>query len=595
VFKIDLPAEVGLDLLHERRNQHSAFEAHVRSPPATQARDDGVHLNRRKLTQISAAALLAGCAHDRDAGGDIILHGGPIYTGVTNAQRVEAVRIRGERIAFAGPLAEAASRGAGARLIDLKGAVAFPGFVDAHVHLGGVGLQAMVLDLVGTPSIADLQQRLAAYARAHAEGPIIGRGWIETHWPEHRFPDRGDLDGVVSDRPVYLVRADGHAAVANSAALALAGISSATANPDGGRIERDASGAATGMLIDNAKELVSAKLPAPTSAMKREALRQATRLYASRGWVGGCNMSTSGEEAEIFAALAASGDLPIHVDVYLTPEDSAPVLTHGPYADSTGRVHVRGIKLYMDGALGSRGAALLAPYNDAPGDGLLVTPLDTMRDFMRRARIARCQVATHAIGDRGNRLTLDAYQATFADDLPALKAARWRVEHAQILSPQDLPRFAQLGITASMQASHCISDMYFAPARLGEQRLVGAYAWNSLLRSGAVVAGGTDAPVEKGDPLIEFYAAFYRHSLDGFAAPDWHLEEAVTREQALRMLTWASAYSVFEENNRGTIEAGKRADISVFSADLMQAQPAEIPAAHAVLTISGGRVVHDAL
>jgi predicted amidohydrolase YtcJ len=256
---------------------------------------------------------------------------------------------------------------------------------------------------------------------------------------------------------------------------------------------------------------------------------------------------------------------------------------------------VRGIKLYMDGALGSRGAALLAPYNDAPGDGLLVTPIATLRDFMRRARAARCQVATHAIGDRGNRLALDAYQASFADDLPALRGARWRIEHAQILSPQDLPRFAELGITASMQASHCISDMYFAPARLGEQRLVGAYAWNSLLRSGAVVAGGTDAPVEKGDPLIEFYAATYRHSLDGFAAPDWHPEEAVSRDQALRMLSWAPAYSVFEENDRGTLEAGKRADLSVFSIDLMQAAPAQIPIAHAVLTVSSGRVVHQAL
>jgi predicted amidohydrolase YtcJ len=306
-------------------------------------------------------------------------------------------------------------------------------------------------------------------------------------------------------------------------------------------------------------------------------------------------MSTSAEEAAIFAELAAQHDLPIHVDVYLTPEASASVLAHGPYADATGLVHVRGIKLYMDGALGSRGAALLAPYNDAPGDGLLVTPAATLRDFMARARAARCQVATHAIGDRANRLTLDAYAAAFADDAPGLKAARWRIEHAQILSPQDLPRFAAFGVTASMQPSHCISDMYFAPARLGEARLAGAYAWNSLLRSGAVVAAGTDAPVEKGDPLIEFYAAFYRHALNGFAAPDWHPEEAVTREQALKMLSWAPAYSVFEENRRGALEVGKRADVSVFSVDLMQAPPPEIAAARAVLTISGGVVTHAAL
>jgi predicted amidohydrolase YtcJ len=307
-------------------------------------------------------------------------------------------------------------------------------------------------------------------------------------------------------------------------------------------------------------------------------------------------MSTSGEEAALFAELAAQHDLPIRTDLYLTPEDADPVLQRGPYQDGSGLVRVRGVKLYMDGALGSRGAALLAPYSDLPSSsGLFVTQPEEMRGYMRRARAAGAQVATHAIGDRGNRTALDLYQATFDDDLAALRAARWRIEHAQVLSLQDLPRFAQLGVIASMQASHAISDMYFAPARLGEDRLAGAYAWTSLLRSGAVIASGTDAPVEKGDPLIEFYAAAYRHDLQGHAGPDWHLDETVTRDQALRDITWGSAYSAFAENDRGTIEAGKLADISVFSADLMQAPFADIPTAHAVLTMVGGRVVHDAL
>lgn len=552
--------------------------------------------NRRELTQASLAALVTGCANPNGGSGDVILHGGPIYTGVANAPRAEAVRIRGQRIVFVGGLSEARSGAAGARVIDLRGAAAFPGFVDAHVHLGGVGLQAMVLDLVGTPSIAALRQSLADYARAHTQGPIIGRGWIETHWPEGRFPNHGDLDGVVSDRPVYLVRADGHAGVSNSAGLALAGITNATPDPQGGRIERDASGVATGMLIDNAKSLIESRLPPPTHDMRREALRQATRLYASRGWTGGCNMSTSGEEAALFAELAAQNDLPIRTDIYLVPEDADTVLQRGPYQDASGLVRVCGVKLYADGALGSRGAALLAPYSDLPGSsGLLVTPDNVLRDFMRRARAANAQVATHAIGDRGNRIVLDDYQATFADNLPALRAARWRVEHAQVLSPEDLPRFGRLGVIASMQASHAISDLYFAPARLGPDRLGGAYAWNALLRLGAVIASGTDAPVERGDPLIEFYAAAYRHDLQGHAGPDWHLEEAVTREQALRDITWGSAYSAFAENDRGTLEAGKLADISVFSADLMQAPFADVPTAHAVLTMVGGRIVHTAL
>ena len=552
--------------------------------------------NRRQVMAASSAAWIAGCASGSGDTSDIILHGGPIYTGVAGAARVEAVRVAGQRIVFAGALAQARSGAGRARMIDLRGAAAFPGFIDAHVHLGGVGLQAMMLNLVGTPSIAAMRQSLADYARAHPQGPIIGRGWIETHWPEGRFPNRFDLDGVVSDRPVYLQRIDGHAGVANSAGLALAGINDATPDPQGGRIERDASGAASGMLIDNAKALIESRLPPPTHEMRREALRQASRLYAQRGWTGGCNMSTSGEEAGLFAELASQNDLPIRADIYLTPEDSGPVLQRGPYQDASGLVRVRGVKLYLDGALGSRGAALLAPYSDLAGStGLLVTPDSVLRDFMARARAAHAQVATHAIGDRGNRIALDDYQATFADNLAALRAARWRIEHAQVLSPQDLPRFAQLGVIASMQASHAISDLYFAPARLGPDRLAGAYAWNSLLRSGAVIASGTDAPVEKGDPLIEFYAASYRHDLQGRAGPDWRLEEAVSRDAALRDITWGSAYSAFAENDRGAIEAGKYADISVFSADLMQAPFADIPTAHAVMTMVGGAIVHTTL
>jgi predicted amidohydrolase YtcJ len=258
-------------------------------------------------------------------------------------------------------------------------------------------------------------------------------------------------------------------------------------------------------------------------------------------------------------------------------------------------VNVRGVKLYMDGALGSRGAALLQPYSDAAGNGLLVTPVETIREFLNRARQRGVQVATHAIGDRGNRLVLDAYRDTFGEDRDGLRRARWRIEHAQVISPQDLPRFSQMGVIASMQPSHAISDLYFAPARLGPSRLAGAYAWKSLLNSGAIIAGGSDAPVEKGDPLIEFYAAAYRHDLQGAAGADWNPSEAVSREEALRMLTWGPAFAAFQEQERGTIEVGKRADVSCFSVDLMQAEFSAIPTAQAVLTISDGRITHTAL
>lgn len=549
------------------------------------------YLSRRHFAQASLGALLLGCAPRGTP--DLIIHGGPIYTGAADAP-VEAIRISNGLFAVVGSLADARADARGAREIDLAGAAAFPGFTDAHVHLSGVGAAALTLDLVGTTSVTDLQERLRAYAAQHSEGPIYGRGWIETHWPEQRFPNRADLDAIVADRPVLLSRVDGHAAVANTAALELAQIDTNTANPSGGSIERDVSGAATGMLIDNAMSLVEGRFPPPSAAMQREALLQGARLYAARGWTGVHNMSTSLAEAQLFQEFAASGELPVSADIYLTPDDADSVLERGPYGE--GAVRVRGIKMYMDGALGSRGAALLAPYSDARSStGLLVTPPEQIAAMIQRAKEKNVQITTHAIGDRGNRLVLDAYRDAFADNPEALRAARFRIEHAQIIAHEDIPRFAAQGVIASMQPSHAISDLHFAPSRLGPNRLAGAYAWRALLDSGATIAGGTDAPVEKGDPLIEFYAATYRHDLSGFAGPDWHAEQAVTRAEALRMFTAAPAFASFTENERGGIEVGKRANVSAFSVDLMTTEPAAIPTALPVLTVSDGRVTHEAL
>jgi predicted amidohydrolase YtcJ len=303
-------------------------------------------------------------------------------------------------------------------------------------------------------------------------------------------------------------------------------------------------------------------------------------------------MSASQDDLDILNRLAASGRAPIRVDLYFDIPYADRVLTEGPGSDAEGRIRPRGIKIYMDGALGSRGAALLAPYSDAPDTrGLLRTEHDKALPILHRALDSGAQVATHAIGDRANRLVLDWYQEAFGGSAPKT-SPRWRVEHAQLLTGQDLPRFAELGVIASMQPSHAIGDLYFAPSRLGETRLKEGYAWESLLKSGAVVAGGTDAPVEKGDPLVEFYAAGYRHALNGFAGPDWHGEEAVTRGEALHMFTAAPAYAGFRERDMGVLAAGRRADVSVFSADLMSAPFAEIPKAQAVMTIVAGRVVH---
>jgi len=306
------------------------------------------------------------------------------------------------------------------------------------------------------------------------------------------------------------------------------------------------------------------------------------------------SVSVAAKDVAILNDMAAAGTLPIRVDNFMDLRDAGDLLAKGPYADPTGMVRVDGIKLYMDGALGSRGAALLAPYNDAEGTGLILTPPDVIAGALDKARAAHAQIAIHAIGDRGNRLVLDAYEKAFNDNPAGLAAARWRIEHAQIISPEDKPRFAKLGVIASMQPSHAIGDLFFAPARLGEARLKEAYAWRDLWDSGAHMAAGTDAPVEKGDPLIEFYAATYRHDLKGYAGADWGLDETLTRPEALSMLTKGSAYAVFREKDLGDLTPGKAADISVFSADLMTVPFAQIPTAHAVMTIVGGKIVYDA-
>ncbi len=554
-----------------------------------QQRWSGPILSRRAALAAGAAAFLAP-TFARSEEPALLISGGPIHTGAA-AGMVEAAAIRGDRIVFVGALAEARQAVPGARFVDLAGAAAFPGFVDSHVHLTEVGIREMTLSLEGTASIAELQSRLGAWAKANPTGIVNGRGWIETHWPEGRFPTRDDLDAVVADRPVYLERADGHAGVVNSKALEFLGIGPSTQPPAGGEILRDTKGRPTGMFVDNAQSLLDGVIARPTVAVRREALGRADRLYASRGWAGVHFMSVEKDDLDVMRGMAGSANLGLRVDAYMDPSGAAEVLATGPSVDATGRVRLRGIKLYADGALGSRGAALLAPYSDKPDSiGLLVTPHDRMVDLMRQAMAKNAQVAVHAIGDRGNRLTLDA----MAEVLGAAQTdRRWRIEHAQIISPEDLPRFAAMGVIASMQPSHAIGDLFFAPSRLGMERLRGAYAWRSLLASGAVVCAGTDAPVEKGDPLIEFYAAVYRHSLDGYAGPGWGLDETVSRAQALKMLTLAPAYAVGREADLGTLEVGKRADLTAFSKDLMTVEPADILKAKATLTITAGRVTHQ--
>jgi hypothetical protein len=344
------------------------------------------------------------------------------------------------------------------------------------------------------------------------------------------------------------------------------------------------------MLVDNAKALVARLEPRPTAESKLAAYRAAFEVETAFGWTGVHNMSVDMADVPLLEDLAAKGAAPLRVYNAVEADQAGPLFDSGPRRSPDGRITTRAIKIYMDGALGSRGAALFQPYADAPGNrGTFITAPEHIRPLLAKAAARGLQVSTHAIGDRGNAEILDLY-----GEAGVKPGMRWRVEHAQILRPADISRFGRMGVIASMQPSHAIGDFHFAPARLGEARLKGAYAWRSLLKSGAVVVGGSDAPVERGSPMIEFYAAVARKDLNGFSAPDWHPEETLSRAQALKLFTAASAYARFAEDELGTIAVGKRADLSAFSVDFMTAPVAEIPKAHAVLTVVDGQVVHQA-
>ena len=544
-------------------------------------------------------AFVAGPSLAEDA---LLLTNATIYTGNSAQPRAEAVLAIDGRIAYVGTSAESLRRApTDARRIDLQGQTLLPGLTDSHAHLSGIGWRELYFDLTGVESLAAMQQRLRERAAKDQSPWIVGRGWIESRWTPAAFPTRLDLDAAVADRPVVLERIDGHAIVVNSLALKIAGIARDTASPRGGEILKDpVTGEPTGMLIDGARALVEDLVPPPTEEELKLALETGANRSLRVGWTQLQYAGTTDTEIRLLCQLYAERKITLRL--YAAIEGPGPdaerLLARGRGDRSCSeRLVVRGIKLYMDGALGSRGAALLAPYSDSPKSiGLLRNEPDEILRIATAALKSGIQVEIHAIGDRGNRLVLDLYEKAFASVPPSERAVvepRFRIEHAQVLAPADIPRFAKLGVIASMQTSHAISDMYFAPSRLGPDRIKGAYAWRSLLDAGAIITGGSDAPVEQGDPIIEFYAAVTRRTLDGYAGPDWGLEQRLTREEALRMLTYWPAFAAFQEKERGTIEVGKLADFTVLSADILQVPDAQILKARVAMTIVGGEVVYQ--
>lgn len=551
----------------------------------------------RALLLGVAGLALAACQPQATAPApDMILHGATIYTGVDGQAPVGAVSVKDGRILAVGAAEDLLkSADATTETIDLGGAFLYPGFTDAHAHLYGIGERELTLDLDEITSIAELVSVVSDAAKALPTGqPLIGRGWIETHWPEKRFPTRQDLDPVSGERPVVLTRADGHALVANTAALKAAKLDGRpTSQPSGGRIEVGADGLPTGMLIDDAMAPMTVLQASPTPDQVRATYVKGIDRTVSLGWTGMHNMSVLGPHVATLNTMAAAGEMKLRLYNAIDGGDFDLMTEGGLWgASENGLVTSRAIKLYMDGALGSRGALLSAPYSDQPDtNGLLRSDEAAMMALMRKASDAGIQVAYHAIGDEANRLVLNWMEKTFED--AGVKGAdkRWRNEHSQILHVEDIPRFKALGIIPSMQPSHAIGDLHFAPARLGPDRLAGAYAWRALIDAGSVIAGGSDAPVEQGDPRIEFYAAVARKDLKGQSGEGWHPEQKVTRAEALKMFTLWPAYAAFMEQDLGTIEVGKLADFTGFSRDIMTVPEADILTVEPAITVVGGRVV----
>ena len=535
---------------------------------------------------------------------DIVFKNGNVYTANDKSAKAQAVAVKGDKIVFVGTN-EAAQKfvGTNTRIVDLKGSTVLPGFTDAHQHLSGVGQREMTLNLEGTTSLQDLLAKVKARVDQAQPGQwVTGRGWIETHWEPPVFPTRWDLDKVSPNNPVILGRADGHGAVANSAALKLGGVDKSTPNPFGGEISKDKqSGEPNGMLLDSAQGLVRRRVPPTTRADEERAVELGVKRDIELGWTQIQDAGGSFADIDIFKKLYAAGTIKLRIykAVYGPGPNATRLMNEGPTIGAFGnRLTVRTIKVVSDGALGSRGAALLGPYSDAPStSGFLTVKVEELRPMLVEALRKGIQVETHAIGDKANRFILDEYE-TALKSVPAserkVAEPRWRVEHAQIVNPADIPRFAKLGIIPSMQPSHAIGDLFFAPSRLGIERLAGAYAWESFIKSGVVVPGGSDAPVERGEPMIEFYAAVARKAQNGFSGEGWHPEEAVTREQALKMFTIWPAYAACEEKLRGTIEVGKLADFTILSADIMTIPAPEILKTRNVMTVINGEVVYEA-
>jgi len=533
---------------------------------------------------------------------DMIVVNGRVYTVDDSRPMVSAFAVKNGRILFAGSEREVrALAGAKTRVLDVGGATVIPGMVDAHAHLVGLGNSLSNVNLAGSQSYEEVISRVVARSKDVKPGEwIFGRGWDQNRWPDKQFPTHEALTKAFPNNPVVLTRIDGHALLANAMAMKAAKITAATPDPSGGRVLRLSDNSPSGVFVDNAEGLINRAEPSPTREQTTKAILAAIAEANRWGLIGIHDAGEPRGIIDIYESLAKQGKYNLRNYVLVSGDsrhgnvsDVDYYTSMGPRSDLyDGRLWVRGIKLYADGALGSRGAALLAPYSDDPGNiGLLVTPPPQLEKTAELALRKGFQVAVHAIGDRGNRIVLDAYDQA----LKAVPTAdhRFRIEHAQIISPSDMPRFAALGVIPSMQASHQTSDMRWAETRLGPERIKGAYAWRTLLNTGVIIPDGSDFPVEEVNPLISFHSAVSRQDATNWPQGGWYPDQVMTRAEALKAMTIWPAYAGFQEKIMGSITPGKYADFVVLDKDIMTVPASEILSTRVTSTWIGGKSVYN--
>ena len=533
-------------------------------------------------------ALFAGVAFAQTA--ELAITGARVYTVNPRNPTASALAVRAGKILAVGDNI-ARYIGPSTRKIEAHGATIIPGFIDSHGHMEALGDDLETLDLHSARSEQEIAEIVRKAARERKPGEWIrGHAWDQNNWPGKQFPASGAISIAAPENPVYLTRVDGHAGWANRKAMEITGVTAATSDPHGGKILREASGAPTGVLIDGAQELVTSKMPAASPEQIRERVKRAALECARLGITTVHDAGVSAEDLAQYRALIQSHQLPVHLYAMIGGEGALwrEFLKRGPELND--RLTVRSIKLYADGALGSRGAALKQPYSDDPGNtGLLMLQEKDIERVARAALARGFQVNTHAIGDRGNRTVLDAYAAV----LRGPNDKRFRIEHAQVVALEDISLFEKYSVIASMQATHATSDMTWAESRLGPERVKGAYAWRRFLSLGVHVPNGSDFPVENPNPLWGFYAAVTRQDRDGNPPGGWQPDQRMTREEALRSWTIEGAYAAFEENAKGSLEPGKIADFVMLSDDIMRIPPSEILKTRVTMTVVAGEVVYS--